>query len=134
MLSLIGSLLSFLPSLFTTVNGITTAISNERIQEINAKTDQERIDSQERVSVLQARRDVMIAESGDKINRLIRASIGGEVSFLLGKILVWDKALGFWTQGHTDNLDPNLWWVVSSVIGFYFLTEGGIKIARIIKA
>lgn len=128
------SLLSLIPGLFTTVNGITTAISNERLKLIQAKTDQEKIASQERISSLQAKRDVLIAESGrSNINAIIRGSIGGSVAFLLGKIYVWDKALGEWTGGRTDALDPNLWNVIMATIGFYFMYEAAVNTARIVK-
>ena len=131
---MILSLLSLIPGLFTTVNGITTAISNERLKLIQAKTDQEKIASQERISSLQAKRDVLIAESGrSSINAIIRGSIGGSVAFLLGKIYVWDKALGEWTGGRTDALDPNLWNVIMATIGFYFMYEAAVNTARIVK-
>lgn len=131
---MILSILSLIPGLFTTVNGITTAISNERLKLIQAKTDQEKIASQERISSLQAKRDVLIAESGrSNINAIIRGSIGGSVAFLLGKIYVWDKALGEWTGGRTDALDPNLWNVIMATIGFYFMYEAAVNTARIVK-
>lgn len=128
-------LLSLLPGLFTTVNGITSAISNERLKLISAKTDQERIQSQERITSLQAKRDVLVAESGrSNINAIIRGSIGGSVAFLLAKLYVWDKALGSWTHGSTDALDPNLWNVIMATIGFYFVYEASVNTARIIKS
>ena len=132
MWSLLGLLL---PGLFTTVNGITNAITNEKVNLSNAKTEQDRIAAQERISTLQARRDVLIAESGkSSTNAFIRAWIGGSVAFLLSKIFIWDKALGDWTNGHTDPLDSNLWTVVTATIGFYFLYEAGVNTARILKA
>lgn len=127
-------LLSLLPSLFTTVNGITSAISNERLKLIQAKTDQEKIAAEERIASLQAKRDVMVAESSiSKLNAIVRATIGGSVAFLLAKIFVYDKALGQWTGGRVDPLDVNLWNVVMAVIGFYFLYEGAVNTARIIR-
>lgn len=132
---MLGLILSSLPGLFTTVNGITGAISNERLKLIQAKTDQDKIASEERITSLQAKRDVLIAESGrSNINAIIRGSIGGSVAFLLGKIYIWDKALGTWTQGSTDALDPNLWNVIMATIGFYFVYEATVNTARIIKA
>lgn len=128
-------LLALIPGLFTTVNGITTAISNERLKLIQAKTDQEKIAAQERITSLQAKRDVLVAESGrSNINAIIRGCIGGGVAFLLTKIFVWDKALGDYTGGHTDGLDSNLWQVIMATIGFYFLYEASVNTARIIKS
>lgn len=128
-------LLGLIPGLFTTVNGITSAITNEKIKLAQNQTEAERIATQERIDSLQAKRDVMIAESsGSKLNAIIRAWIGGGVAFLLTKIFVWDKALGDYTGGHTDPLDPNLWQVVMTTIGFYFLYEGAVNTARILKS
>ena len=128
-------ILQLIPGLFTTVNGITNAISNERLKLIDAKTDQARITSQERINSLQAKRDVLIAESGgSRINSFIRGSIGASVSILLAKLFVYDKALGQWTHGAVEPLDPNLWQIIMAVIGFYFVYEATVNTARIIKS
>jgi len=141
-------LLALIPGLFTTVNGITNAISNERLKLIQAKTDQEKIAAQERITSLQAKRDVLIAESGrSSFNAYVRGSIGLFVSLILGKLLFWDKAVGslagcsgrFGSQDGcniflTDPLDANQWAVITAVIGFYFLYEGAVNVTRIIKS
>lgn len=126
---------SFLPGLFTTINGVTAAITNEKINLAQAQNESDRIASQEKIASLQAKRDVLVAESSSsKINAIIRASIGGSIAIVLAKIFVYDKALGEWTGGHTDALDPNLWNVVMAGIGFYFVYEGVVNATRIIKA
>jgi len=141
-------LLSLIPGLFNTVNGITAAISNERLKLIDAKTDQQRIVSEERITSLQAKRDVLVAESGrSSFNAYCRGSIGLFVSLLLGKLLFWDKVVGSWSgcsgeMGRalecsvfrTDPLDANQWGVITAVIGFYFLYEGAVNVTRIIKS
>lgn len=127
--------LSLIPGLFTTVNGITNAISNERLKLIDAKTDQQKIAAQERINTLQAKRDVMVAESGSsKLNAFMRACLAAPVAIVLTKIYIWDKALGQWTMGHTDALDPNLWNVITATIAFYFLYEGAVNVTRIAKS
>jgi hypothetical protein len=143
------SLLGLIPGLFTTVNGITNAISNERINQINAKTDQERIASQERINSLQAKRDLMIAESGSsKINAIMRASMGASVSLIVAKLLVWDKIVGsfkgcagpvgqgldYCSSFRTDIIDANQWSIITAAIGFYFLYEGAVNVTRIAKS
>ena len=129
------SLFQIIPGLFNTVNTVTAAISNERLKLIDAKTDEQKIASQERITSLQAKRDVLIAESGrSNLNAMIRATIGGSVAFVLAKLYVWDKALGQWTGGHTDPLDVNLWNVIMATIGFYFVYEATVNTARIVKA
>lgn len=129
------AILGLIPGLFQTVQGITSAITNEKIHLASSQNESDRIASQERIATLQAKRDVMLAESGNsRLNAIIRASIGGSVAFLLAKIFIWDKALGDYTSGHTDPLDANLWSVVMATIGFYFLYEGAVNATRIIKS
>ncbi len=128
------NLISLIPGLFNTVNNVTNAIANERIKKIQANTEEEKIQADERIKTLEARRDVLLADADkSKIDMYIRASIGGSVAFLLGKILVWDKALGEWTHGNTDKLDPNLWSVITATIGFYFLYSAITNTTKILK-
>lgn len=135
MLSIFTSVLGLIPGLFTTVNGITNAITNEKINLAQAQNQSDQIAASERIATLQAQRDIMIAEAGSsKLNAIVRGCIGGSVAILLMKLYVYDKALGQWTGGHTDALDPNLWTVVTATIGFYFLYEGAINATRIFKA
>lgn len=117
------SLLSLIPRLFTTVDGITNAIANERLKLIQAKSDKEKIDSQERLSTLEAQRQVLLAKTGHWETRALMFALGVGPAFILNKIYIWDKALGDWTGGHTDPLDQNLWWVITAQIGFYFLAS-----------
>jgi hypothetical protein len=145
---MLSLLLGIIPGLFTTVNGITNAISNERLKLIDAKTDQQKIAAQERINSLQAKRDVMIAESGaSKINAVMRACLAAPVAIVLGKIYVWDKVIGSLSGCagvagqtmdclvfRTDVLDANLWTVITATIAFYFLYEGAVNVTRIAKS
>jgi hypothetical protein len=104
----------------------------------DAATEQERIAANERVSRLEAIRDLQIAEAGSRLNAVMRFFIAIGPALYLFKIFVVDKiacpVLGLPNAlCRTDPLDPNLWTVVTAVIGFYFLYEGGIGIARIVK-
>lgn len=132
-----GVLLSLLPGAFGAVNNITNAISNERLKLIQAKTDQERIASEEQIATLQARRDVLVAESHSPWNGLMRFVLALGPAVILSKVLIYDKVIGSLAgcaRGpmsemliecrtyRTDGLDANLWWVVTAVVGFYFVT------------
>lgn len=120
---MLNLLFTVIPGLFTTINGITTAISNERIKKIQAKTDEERIAADENIKTLEARRDVLLnAQDRSKLDIYGRSIIGYSVGFFLSKIFIWDKALGSWTGGHTDPLSPELGWVVSATVAFYLVT------------
>jgi hypothetical protein len=145
---MISFLLGLIPGAFNTINGITTAISNERIRKIDATTDQERIAADERIKSLQAKRDVLIAESGSsKVNAFLRAALAAPVVVVLSKLYIWDKVVGS-ASGcagpmgsalecatfRTDPLDTNQWAIITAVVGFYFLYEGAVNVTRIIKA
>ena len=72
---------------------------------------------------------VVIAEQGNWFTRSVRPTLGWIVILLLAKILIYDKALGQWTHGHTDQLDVNLWKVVMVIIGAYMGGRSAEKIA-----
>ncbi len=76
---------------------------------------------------------ILIAEQGHWLTRSVRPVIGWIVIILLAKILVYDKALGDWTHGHTDPLDANLWNVVSAVIYSYFGSTAVERVTRIFR-
>lgn len=118
--------------------GIGQALADAYKSKQNAQSEQERIAAEERISRLQSIRDVQVAEGGSRLNAAMRAFIALGPALYLFKIFVVDKIAcpiiglpGFACR--TDALDANLWEVVTAVIGFYFLYEGGIGIARIIK-
>lgn len=116
------------------ISKITSQITQVKLERAKAETDQERIHADERIKGLEARRAVLVAESGgSKINAIMRAAIAMPVAIVLWKIFVWDKAFGQWTSGRTDSLSPELWQVITAVIGFYFLYEGAIGVTRIMK-
>ena len=131
-------LLGLIPGAFSTINGITNAIANERLALISAKTDQDRIESQERINSLQAKRDLMIAESHSPWNGLMRFILALGPAAILLKFFAWDKVIGSLSgcageagqhsiscvTFRTDPLDTNQWAVITAVIGFYFLYEG----------
>lgn len=71
---------------------------------------------------------LLIAEQGNWFTRSIRPLLALPVVILLFKVLVYDKALGEWTGGRTDALDPNLWGVVMAVVIAYM---GGRSLEKI---
>lgn len=134
---------SFFTGAFGTINGITKALGDAKIAAINATTQQEKIHADERVSMLQARRDVLIGEAsaGSRLNLIIRSLFAlGPLSVIL-KLYVWDKVIGSLagcsqapagTCGifTTDPLDENGWKVISVVLGFYFVSEITLGVTR----
>jgi len=115
------------------ITTISKAISDARIAAITAKTQEERIAAEERAKSLELRRDVLVAESGvSRANIFMRTLIAAPVAILFWKIFVFDKAFGQWTGGRTEQLSPELWQVITVVIGFYFLYEGAVGITRLL--
>lgn len=128
-----ATLLSLLPGIFTSLNTIAGAIANERIAALNATTDQERIQAQERISALQAQQAVLIADGQrSNLDIWVRSLIAFGPMVFLNKIFIYDKVLGL---GSTELKNTDyLWNVIMVVLGFYFLHSLGTTVARIFKA
>ena len=62
---------------------------------------------------------IIIAEQGNWVTRSIRPILGMAAAILTWKILVWDLALGQWTQGSTDRLSPQAFWLLTTIIIAY---------------
>jgi hypothetical protein len=122
MLSVITSLLG----LIDPISRIAGKIADARIASIQAGTDKERIEQEERVKALEAQRDVLKAESDGRMNATIRALLATPVVVFLWKVIIWDKVFAL---GTTDDLSENLWYVTMMVLGFYYVhwTVGRLK-------
>lgn len=129
-------MLAFLANLLG--GGIVGQIADAFKARENAKTDAERIAADERIKRLQSIRDVQIAEAGSRINAIFRGVLALGPAVYLFKIFVIDKVVCQtfgWTSGacRTDDLTPEQWTVVTAVIGFFFLYDGVIGGARIMR-
>jgi hypothetical protein len=138
MIQAILAAIGFLPRVFDTIDGIEKAISSEKIAMIGAKTEQARIASQERISSLEARRAILVAEAPTQAGRLnawMRAVAAiGPISIVL-KLSLWDKVVGSFVgcNGHTlpgtcgafmtDPIDPHIWYGVIAVFAFYLAAD-----------
>lgn len=145
MWALLTAIPNLISGLFGTVNNITNAITNEKIAALNATTDQERIGSQERISALEDRRAVMIAEAPlSRMNIIVRTFLGFPAGVVIWKLLVWDKVIGSFVgcsgrtlpgtcqSFNTDQFDDNQWKIIFIVVSFYFLYEGAMGVTRVI--
>jgi Holin of 3TMs, for gene-transfer release len=108
------------------ISRIAGKIADARIASVQASTDKEKIEQEERVKALEARRDVLKAESDGRVNGVIRALLAVPVIVFLWKVIIWDKVLAL---GSTDDLSENLWYVTMMVLGFYYVhwTVGRLK-------
>ena len=120
-------MIAFLIGLINPLTRVAELIAKDRIASRDAKTDQERIAADERVKALEAKRDVMVAEAGSRINQFIR--VGFALPFVLynAKLIIWDKILNL---GSTDALSDELYQVQLACIGFYFLHS---IVARVVR-
>jgi hypothetical protein len=124
------ALLGWLPKIFgafDVVSRITEKIVDAKVSMATAANERERIAADERVRSLEARRNVLVAESGSRLNAIIRASFALPFVIYNGKLVLWDKVLSL---GSTDALSPELFQVEMACIGFYFLYEVAARFKR----
>jgi hypothetical protein len=112
------------------VLGLTSQIVDWQKKKIDATTEQAKIEADEHIKTLTAQRDVQIAESGSRINALVRLGFALPPMIYMAKLYVWDKTLKF---GTTDPLSPMMENVLWTVVGFYFLQWTIGRTVRIFK-
>lgn len=131
------SLLGLIPGVLGTVNGITNAISNQKIVALRAKTDEERIAAEERLKVLVARRDTLMdAQSRSKFPIVVQSLLGLIAVLILAKMGVWDKVIGSFLgcageagklpgceTFRTDALGTELATLIGGSLAFYLLVN-----------
>lgn len=71
---------------------------------------------------------LLIVEQGNWMTRWVRPALGGAAVILTWKLLVWDLALGQWTQGRTDALGPQAYWLLTTIIIAYM---GGRSVEKV---
>ena len=108
------------------VPAIVGEIAKARVEAKNAKTEAERIAADERIKALEARRDVLIAESTSPWNTIGRIFLMLPFGLLTWKLVVWDWMLQW---GSTPKLSDMIVALMFTVFGFYFVTD----ITRILK-
>lgn len=118
--------MGFLLSLINPIGKIAESLAQAYAAKQSATTDQERIAADAKIKTLEARRDVLVAESRHPGNVIMRGLLALPVAAILWKIFVWDKCLGL---GATT-MSPDTWHVVWIVLGFYFLAEIANRVTR----
>jgi hypothetical protein len=94
-------------------------LAAEKQNLLTAQTDQARIASQERIAALEARRDVLVAESRTPWNILIRGLLVAPFAIYIWKLVVVDKILC--STCSTEPLSDWLNGIAIMCLGFYFL-------------
>lgn len=133
--------LTFIPDLlkglFGTINNVTSALSNERINLVNATTDRERAEITGRIEALQIQRDVLVADAAkSKLDLYLRTAAAlGPIAYV-DKYYLWDKVIGSLAGCvgkmdeatakscaifTTDPVSTEEWILVGIVYGFLFV-------------
>ena len=131
------SILGFVSGMGGTLSNIVGKISDLKIAQVQAGTDQEKAKIGAEIEAAHDRRAVLVAEAWSRINSIMRAAIAFGPALYLLTIFVWDKVIGKFAGCSgpaagsrprcqifvTDPLDENLWKVVVAVIAFYFVYD-----------
>ena len=113
-----GAILSFLGGgIVKQIGGQLNAAYKTKL---DAKNEAERIDADLRIETLTSQKDVLVAEQRDRLTKWIRPFIAAPFGIYIWKIIVWDKVLSL---GTTDPLSVEMYAVMGTVIGAYFLTR-----------
>jgi sterol desaturase/sphingolipid hydroxylase (fatty acid hydroxylase superfamily) len=111
-------MLGWLLGLVNPLGAIADKLAAAYMQRSNAQTEQQRIAAEERITALEARRDVILQAQSDPFERWVRIGFALPFILYLWKIVVWDKLLG---MGVTDDLSVDLWAILYIVLGGYFV-------------
>lgn len=115
-------------------NGPLSQISSDLKEayqsKLNAANDAERIASDERINLLEARKSTILAAQSDPVERWVRLGFALPCIVYVNKLIIWDKVLSL---GVTDPLSSDLNQLFWVIIGGYFLDTTIKGIARILK-
>jgi hypothetical protein len=124
------AILGFITKFIDPLAAIGKEIAAYKLAQVNAVTEQAKIEAGEHVEALKAKRDVLVAESAtSRINMFVRCFMALPIGCIIWKLCFWDIALGQWTHGTTEAIDGHVWNLIYVVTGFYFMFE----ITKVIK-
>lgn len=127
---MLSVILGFITGLSGPIRDVISKISDLKIAQVQASTDQERIHIDAQIAESHDRLAVLQAEAGSRINAIMRFLLAlGPMVFLV-KVFIFDKVIGSFlgyakggSMFATDPLDSNLWSVVTAVLAFYFVYD-----------
>lgn len=134
---MLSFLLGLIPGALNTINGVTNALSNQKIAALKAKTDEDRIAAEERIKILEARRDALMnAQTRSKFPIFVQSCLGMIAVIILAKMGLWDKVVGSFLgcageagkfpgceTFRTDPLGTDLTTLVGGSLAFYLLVS-----------
>lgn len=99
------------------LSGIAQKIEDAYEAKLRAQNDSERIAADERIAMLQAERDTILAAQNNRTGQLVRAAWAAPFIIYNFKVVLWDKFVG----GVTDPLSAHLAQIEMVILGGYFL-------------
>lgn len=109
---------TFLLGLINPLKVIAQQIAEVQKKKIDAENTEKKLEYDERIKILESRRDSILAAQADPFERWVRIGFAVPFVFFVWKLVVWDKILGW---GVTDNLSEDLWTILYIVLGGYFV-------------
>lgn len=107
--------------LSTLLSGPLSSISRELKEayqsKINAQNDLERIAAEERISLLEARKTIILKSQSDPIEKWVRILLALPFVIYINKLILWDKVLKL---GVTDPLSAELSSIMWIILAGYF--------------
>lgn len=136
---MLASILGLVTGLAGPMVTLGSKLADLKTAQLNAKNSTEKAEIERQIEETHDKKAVLVAEAWNRIGAMFNAGtrmfLAIPAGIVLWKLLVWDKVIGSFkgcaTPGmskltdcyphRTDALDPNMWWVVLGVVGFYFL-------------
>lgn len=115
---MIGAILSWLGG--SGIKAIGGELRAAYEAKLKATNDHEKLAAEETIARLEAQQSILLAEQGRWLTAWVRPAIAAPFVIFLWKLIIYDKVLAW---GSTDNLSPELWQMMTVVIGAYFLTR-----------
>lgn len=115
---MIGAILSWLTS--GGIKAIGEQLRGAYEAKLKAQTDAEKLAAEETIARLEAQQSILLAEQGRWLTAWVRPAIALPFVIYIWKLIIYDKVLAW---GATDNLSPELWQMMTVIIGAYFLTR-----------
>ena len=109
------------------INAIGDQLNKAYDRRLTADTDEKKLEAEQEIAYLNAKRDVLLKEQDNWLTRSIRPGFAYPFIIFIWKVVVWDKVLGL---GTTDPLSDNMAYVLMTIIAAYFLPRGVQKIVR----
>ncbi len=109
------------------IPAIIDSITKEKVKLADAKTEQQKIESKERIDILERKKEIILSSQANKIGEWVRVAWALPFIIYVWKLLLWDKVLGW---GITDPLSPTLDYILWTVLGGYFVLGVTDKFTR----